>query len=421
MRILLAGATGLIGARLRTRLRERGHALLLAGRTLPRRLGEREAWLALDFAAPPTVARWAEQLRGVEVAINAAGIFRETRAQTFDALHRRGPIALFEACRQAGVRRIVQVSALGADAGATGRFHRSKRDADDAVLALPLQAVVAQPSLVFAVDGASSRLLLALATFPVLPLPGGGMQRVQPIHVDDATAALAALVEREDAPRGRVALVGPEPLAFAAYVQQLRAGLGLAPAPTLAIARPLVAVGARVVDALVTAPFARDAWTMLERGNVAPCEVTAALVGDRLLAPREFVPVSSAAAVRVRAQLGWLLPLLRGSLAVVWIATGVVSLWVYPVAASDALLARAGVPAPVQPLALWAAALLDLVLGVATLALRRRRLLWWAQIALIGAYTALITVRLPEFWAHPYGPLLKNLPMLAILVVLLQL
>jgi len=421
MKILLAGATGLIGGHLRVRLRERGHELVLAGRTPPRSLGERESWLALDFARPPASAAWAESLRGVDVAVNAVGIFRETRSQTFDALHRRGPIALFEACAQAGVRRIVQLSALGADVDAASRFHRSKRDADDALVALPLEAVVAQPSLVFAADGASSRVFLCVATWPVVPLPGGGGQRVQPIAVDDVTAALAALVERAHVPRGRVALVGPEPLDVAAYLHELRTALGLAPAATVALPRALVAFGARAVDAFASRPFARDAWAMLERGNVAASDAAAALVDRPLARPREFIAAELAAGLRVRAQLDWLLPMLRASLALVWIVTGVVSLAVFPVEASRALLARAGVPAALQPLALWSAALLDLAFGVATLALRRRRLLWWAQLALIVVYTAIISVRLPEFWAHPYGPLLKNVPIVALLIVLLQL
>ena len=78
-------------------------------------------------------------------------------------------------------------------------------------------------------------------------------------------------------------------------------------------------------------------------------------------------------------------------------------------------------PAALRPLALYGAAALDLVLGVASLLMRRRRWLWLAQIALILGYTAIITARLPEFWLHPYGPVLKNLPMLAALWLLLEL
>ena len=93
--------------------------------------------------------------------------------------------------------------------------------------------------------------------------------------------------------------------------------------------------------------------------------------------------------------------------------------------AGKEILSRAGVPAALQPLALYGAALLDLALGVLTvwpgLSAQRRRLLWLAQIALILGYSLIITVRLPEFWLHPYGPMLKNLPMLAALALLLTL
>jgi hypothetical protein len=58
------------------------------------------------------------------------------------------------------------------------------------------------------------------------------------------------------------------------------------------------------------------------------------------------------------------------------------------------------------------------VLGFGTLVVRRGRLLWIAQVVLILGYTLIITVRLPEFWLHPYRPLLKNLPMLAVLALL---
>src|SRR5690606_16944265 len=128
-----------------------------------------------------------------------------------------------------------------------------------------------------------------------------------------------------------------------------------------------------------------------------------------------------AAAQRTQATLRWLLPILRLSLACLWIVTGVLSLGIYPVASSYELLARAGVPAGLQPLALYGAALLDIVLGLLVLLPRRTRRLWAAQAALVLGYTAIISWRLPEFWLHPYGPVLKNVPLLAMLWLLYEL
>jgi hypothetical protein len=73
------------------------------------------------------------------------------------------------------------------------------------------------------------------------------------------------------------------------------------------------------------------------------------------------------------------------------------------------------------PLLLYGAAFMDLAFGIATLALRNRQWLWFAQMAVILLYTLIISVRLPEFWLHPFGPLLKNLPMLAAILVLHEL
>jgi len=70
---------------------------------------------------------------------------------------------------------------------------------------------------------------------------------------------------------------------------------------------------------------------------------------------------------------------------------------------------------------LYGAALFDLLLGLGTLGLARRRWLWLMQLALIGFYTIVIALRLPEFLVHPYGPLTKNLPMLAAIWLLYEL
>jgi hypothetical protein len=70
---------------------------------------------------------------------------------------------------------------------------------------------------------------------------------------------------------------------------------------------------------------------------------------------------------------------------------------------------------------LYGAALFDIGLGIATLVLARRRVLWLVQIALVLVYTAIISVRLPEFWLEPFGPVTKNVPLLAALWLLYEL
>ena len=421
MKILLTGADGFIGRRLQPALLARGHALLCASRRTRQPNGHtgRCRHVQLDLAAPPPPgAAWDTLLNGVDVVINAAGVFR-ANAQQFDAVHHRGPVALFEACIAAGVPRVLQISALGADAQAVTAYHRSKLAADDALLALPLDSTVLQPSLVFGEEGQSSRWFMSLAALPVLPLPTGGRQPVQPLHVDDLVLALCALLQ---APRlgwcgRRIALVGPQPLSLAAYLRALRAGIGLPPAPAVSLPAGLVALAAALGGHLPGAMLNSEAWQMLQRGNAAPADDISALLQRPPRPASAFIAPAQAPLLRLRAQMDGLLPLLRFSLALVWILTGIVSMGLYPVDDSQQLLARAGVPEPLRPLALYGAAALDLLLGVLTL-LRPRAALWLVQAALIIGYTAIISWRLPEFWLHPYGPLSKNLPMLALLALL---
>jgi hypothetical protein len=104
----------------------------------------------------------------------------------------------------------------------------------------------------------------------------------------------------------------------------------------------------------------------------------------------------------------------------VWVVTGIVSAFYYPVQSSYELLARTGTPEWLMPVFLYGAAALDMLLGLMALAPRRSRRLWAMQAALVLAYTAVITLKLPEFWLHPYGPVLKNLPFLAGLWILYE-
>jgi hypothetical protein len=98
-----------------------------------------------------------------------------------------------------------------------------------------------------------------------------------------------------------------------------------------------------------------------------------------------------------------------------------VSLGFFPVRSSYDLLARVGVSRALAPTMLYGAAVMDLAFGLTTLLVKRRRFVWLAQIAAILFYTGIISAKMPEFWLHPFGPLLKNLPMLAAIFLLYHL
>lgn len=423
MRILVTGATGFIGGAVVDALLARGHVPVPAVRDVAaaRRRWPRLDAIACDFMHDTRAETWRPRLAGIDAVVNAVGILRESRGATFAALHSAAPRALFAACADVGVRRVVQVSALGADAAAASRYHLTKRAADDALLALPLQGTVIQPSVVFAPAGASAGAFLAMASLPLLALPGGGVQRLAPVHLHDAVDAIVRALEAE-VPPSRVEAVGPECLTMRDYLARLRRQLGGGPLRVIPVPMPLVRLGAHLMARMPGSIVDPETMAMLERGNCAPVEPFAAFLGRRPRAVEAFVDPQEAPALRTRAQLQWLLPMLRVSLALVFLITGVLSLGLYPVDASHALLARAGLTGDVADLALYGSALLDIALGLAfLLPLRIRRPAYLVTAALILGYTAIITIALPEFWLHPFGPVLKNVPILAVLWLLHEL
>jgi uncharacterized protein YbjT (DUF2867 family) len=429
MRILLTGASGFIGQHLLHALLAEGHEVVCAVRKPKQSSDPRLSFIHADFTNDTDKSVWLARLSGIEAVINTVGIFRESGAQTFDKLHVQTPRALFAACAESHeVHMVVQLSALGADEQADTAYHLSKKAADDYLASLPVRAAIIQPSLVYGSDGTSARVFKALASMPFAVRFGDAPQLVQPIHVDDVVAAIISLLRRRlyvdqegAAPRStqRIALVGPDALPFTDYLAALRTAMGMGRLRVLRLPGGVARLLARAGRWLPGALLDPEALRMLDRGNTDDPGPTLRLLG------RPARPISSFVldprAERARAKLDWLLPILRISIALVWIATAIVSAFVYPAADSYELLARTGIPQELRPLMLYGASAFDMLLGLGILLLKRRRWLWLAQLGLIGFYTIVIAFRLPEFLVHPYGPLTKNLPMLAAIWLLYQL
>jgi uncharacterized protein YbjT (DUF2867 family) len=421
MRILLTGASGFIGQHVLQALLADGHDVVCTTRRPQNSLDPRVSFMYADFANDTEQSVWLARLTGIEAVINTVGIFRESGVQTFERLHTLAPRALFAACAQSTqVRMVIQLSALGADEQADTPYHLSKKAADDYLTALPLPACILQPSLVYGREGASARLFKTLASMPVTLHFGRAPQLVQPVHIDDVVAAIVALLRLPPgaAPR-RLPLVGPEALSFTDYLGRLRSAMGMPRQRVLTLPAGLSRLLAKAGRWLPGALLDEDALRMLDRGNTGDAGPITALLGRPLMPIAAFI--TDPRAERTLAKLGWLLPALRWSIVAVWIATAIVSFGLYPVEQSYDLLARSGIPPSLQPLMLYGAASFDLLLGLGIAFLPRRRWLWRAQLALIGFYTVVIAFKLPEFLLHPYGPLTKNLPMLAAIWLLYEL
>ncbi len=291
MHVLLTGAQGFIGRRIH-------QALLAAGHTVrcgvsPRSAAGATEAVPTDFARDTTAAAWLPRLAGIDAVVNAVGVLRDTAGRPIDAVHRDTPIALFDACAQAGVRRVVQISALGVEHGKT-RYAETKRAADAHLLSLQAQgalsAAVVRPSIVFGRGGDSSALFMQLARLPVLSLPRPVLRaQVQPVAVGDLADGIAALLGPHGSVQGTVVFTGPQALPLAAFIASLRRQTGHGPARILALPDWLTQLSARAGDLVPVAPWCTETLALLQQDNVGDAAALRALIAREAVHPDHMV------------------------------------------------------------------------------------------------------------------------------------
>ena len=417
--VLVVGAHGFLGGFIVAALRARGHRVI-AGVRVPAGPDER----ACDLARMHAPSDWHAVLDGVDAVVNAAGILRESGPQRFDAIHVDGPLALARACVEAGIERFVQISALGEPAD--GGFIASKHRFDEALLALPLQAVVLRPSVVYATAGSygGTSLLRALAALPFAHwLPGDGRWPIQPVAAEDlGTLVAAALV----GPGGIHEVGGPEPIALRDYQAAWRRWLRIPGKRAIKVPQAFVAAQVRIADAFGRGPVGTTMWRMLRRGNTTTPDASAKLQSAFGFAPRALADVLAARPSQVQdrwhAQLYFLAPLLRAAVVLLWLLSGWSGL-LTPAAAIEQLASGTWLGS-VEPVTLArVAALIDLGLGIWLATAWKPRTAVLLMAASVLAYTLAFGIALPSAWLDPLGGLAKNLvvlPALAILWVLVD-
>ncbi len=421
MRILITGATGFIGSHLVKSLIEKGDEVIACVRkpTVQMDTESNIEYLQVNFTTDNEIAIWLPRLEGVDIVINTVGIIRESGEQSFYALHNSTPCALFRACEISDVKKVIQVSALGADESAISEYHLSKKAADDLLSKTKLDWTILMPSIVYGPRAKSMAFFKALSSLPVIPIVGLGDQPIQPIHINDVIHSVQQIIESNTPSQKRIELAGPEQITMRELYAKLRKWLHLSKPHFLSIPYTVSLYLARWSGFLGSTPINEAAEDMLRQGNTGKRDHYTEVFGHTPISFDQVLAETPAQeSDQWHAGLYILRPFLRISIAFVWLFTGIISAFVIPVETSYAMMAKAGIGGILSPIILYGASVVDVLLGIAILFRLQPVLMCNLQILIILLYTAIITVSQPDQWLHPFGPVSKNFPLIISILIL---
>lgn len=210
----------------------------------------------------------ARAVSGADVVINLVGILHERRPGDFERVQGQAPGLIAEAAAKAGARRMVQVSAIGADANSESLYARSKAQGEAAVLAAFPTATILRPSVVFGPEDQFFNRFASMAQMlPFMPVVSGD-SRFQPVYVADVADAVMAALEQDQAQGTTYELGGPRVMTMR---EVLRFILDTTHRRRRMVEMPmgLMRFQARILEKLPNPALTSDQLLLLGKDNVA--------------------------------------------------------------------------------------------------------------------------------------------------------
>jgi NADH dehydrogenase len=198
--VTVFGGSGFIGRHLVRRLAKRGFRIRAAVRSpnlahFLQPMGDvGQIQLTAANVTDPDSVNLA--LNGASDVINLVGILSESWSRSFEAIHVEGAATVARAARDAGVKSLVHMSALGADTNSPSLYARSKASGEATVREIFSGATIIRPSIVFGPEDSFFNRFANMARYAgVMPLIGSGATRYQPVFVGDVAEAIARIIE----------------------------------------------------------------------------------------------------------------------------------------------------------------------------------------------------------------------------------
>jgi uncharacterized protein YbjT (DUF2867 family) len=273
--VTVFGGTGFLGRRIVRHLRQNGFSLRVASRHPARNGGQLPPddaptrWIKTDVHDEGAVA---DALAGAYGAVNAVALYIERGRETFQSVHVESARRIAKQALQAGIKRLVHVSGIGADPRSRSLYIRKRGEGELAVRAAFADAVIVRPAVMFGEDdGFLSALLRLLRQLPVYPMFGRGITRLQPVYVEDVAEAIATIARRSETRAGPFELGGPRVYSYEELLRVVAREAGLRP---ILLPMPFAAwhALALVAEMLPKPPVTRSQIELMEADNLASPE-----------------------------------------------------------------------------------------------------------------------------------------------------
>jgi uncharacterized protein YbjT (DUF2867 family) len=429
-KILVLGASGLIGRFVTDDLRARGFHVVGIARQFA--ASQKASALDLELPVMPMDTGSLARLIGehdIDVVVNCLGVLQDGPGSDVGAVHRDFVARLLQAIGDSGrVVRLVHISIPGASDEDRTAFSVTKREAERLIAASGVAYAILRPGFVIAPAAyGGSAMLRALATLP-LQLPAAeSATPFQPVDVEDIAATIAWLAGHDAGDKTADAVVWdlmqPQPVMLGGVIEQFRSRFGTADIPRIALSGLMLDLGAKLGDLASwlgwMPPMRTTAIAELRRGVTGDPHAWMAATG---IVPKTLMHAAGARSATIQdkwfARLYLIKALVIASLVVFWIASGFIAL-VISYDAAAAILSFHGFPrALVAPVTIGTS-LMDMAIGVLIAFRRTCALGLIAGIAASLGYMVGAAILTPELWIEPLGALVKTGPAIVLMLVAL--
>ncbi len=428
-RILVLGASGLIGRFVTDDLRARGFRTIGVARGYAS--SQRTSVLDLELPLPaldsPALARLIGD-HGIEIVVNCVGLLQDVPGNRVGAVHRDFVGRLLQAIKACGrAIRLVHISIPGAGTCDRTAYSTTKREAERLITASGVAYAILRPGFVIAPSAyGGSAMVRALAALPFALPAALSATGFQPVMVEDVAATIAWLAARDIGDKRADAVVWElmqqQPMTLGGVIELFRRSLGTRDYPRIRLPSFLLDLGSKLGDLTSwlgwTPPMRSTAIAELRRGVTGDPSAWMMATG---IVPADLNKTGLRSATiqdKWFARVYLIKALVIASLVVFWTVLGFIALFVSYDAAAGILRAHAFPPALVAPITILTS-LMDMSIGILIAFRRTAGVGLVAGIVASFGYVIGAAILTPDLWIEPLGALVKTAPAIVLMLVAL--